>query len=376
MAAPGDTSIDTKGTSASRNRLAAEVSALAAAGAPVVAVAPDGGTVLWATPAGLGLFGLNADAALPVRLDSERLPVRRFAELSAGLAPVEGQRLERFRLPSGRRLDLVTLACRRVPGDDGPALLLLIGQAPKGGTGGRPVPDLAPLLPSPAAPLPAEASAEALVARAGGRPFLRFIWQTDAAGAFTSVTPDLEAAIGAVSPRVGEDWAALLSRGVADPADAVAAAFAAGVTFTGLDVLWPLADGRHAVSVALSGVPVPAADRSAAGYRGFGLMRLTSLRSVAPETGDADEGGRRPGPKPRLTLLQAGEPAADADVRPEPGLQDDGQLPAAGKIRSCEPLRKGGSGKSLTGRARPARPRPAGAGGGGVRRYRRPCRGP
>ncbi|MCZ8105576.1 MAG: ATP-binding protein [Burkholderiales bacterium] len=324
MLAPGDTSIDTKGTSASRNRLAAEVSALAAAGAPVVAVAPDGGTVLWATPAGLGLFGLTADTALPVRLDSERLPVRRFAELSAGLAPVEGQRLERFRLPSGRRLDLVTLACRRVPGDDGPALLLLIGQAPKGGTGGRPVPDLAPLLPSPAAPLPAEASAEALVARAGGRPFLRFIWRTDAAGAFTSVTPDLEAAIGAVSPRVGEDWAALLSRGVADPADAVAAAFAAGVTFTGLDVLWPLADGRHAVSVALSGVPVPAADRSAAGYRGFGLMRLTSLRSVAPETGDADEGPQA-GPETPADTVAAGEPAADADVRPEPGLQDDGQ---------------------------------------------------
>ena len=329
MAAPGDTISVTQAASASRNRLAAELSALAAAGAPVVAVAPDGETVRWATQAGLGLFGLSAEAILPVRLDPTRLPVRRFAELAAGLAPVEGQRLERFRLPAGRRLDLVTLACRRVPGDDGPALLLLIGPAPRGGAGGRPVPDLAPLLPSPAAPLPAEVSAEALVARAGGRPFLRFIWQTDAAGAFTSVTPDLDAAIGALSPRAGEDWAALLSRGVVEPDGSVAAAFAAGVTFTGLDVLWPLADRRHAVSVALSGVPVQAADRSAAGYRGFGLVRLTSLMPIASDDGAAvqDEPGvAAPVPEPQANVLAdataSGEPAPDDADLPEPDLQE------------------------------------------------------
>ncbi len=326
-----------QGTSGPRSRLAAELSALAAAGAPVAAVAPDGETVRWATPAGLDLLGLPGGVSLPARLDPAALPVRRFAELAAGLAPTEGQRLERFRLPAGRRLDLVTLACRRVTGEDGPAFLLLIGPMQKGAAGGRPVPDLAPLLPLPAAPSPAEASAEALVARAGGRPFLRFIWQTDAAGAFTSVMPDLEATIGALSPQIGGDWAAMLARGVADTDGAVAAALAAGVTFTGLDVLWPLADGRHAVSVALSGVPLPAADRTCAGYRGFGLMRLTTLLPVAtPAVEGAVPEAVDPHAAPRRNESDAGEDNRGAPPAEKP-VSDSVDVPVPGEAVAEEP---------------------------------------
>ncbi len=303
-----------------RARLAAELSAAAAAGAPVAAVAADGRTLLWATPAGRAMLGVRAGEDLPALLDAARVPVERLAELARALPPGGPPRLERLRLPGGRLAATVTLACRSVALDPARPFLLLVGAAPRGGAG-HPVPDVGPLL-APAETAgqgSAEPSADALVARAGGRPFLRFIWQMDAAGRFTTVTPPLYDAVGAVSPEPGDDWAALLARGVRDEEDAVARALQAGRTFTGLDVLWPLAGGAHAVPVALSGVPVLGPDRAILGYRGFGLMRLTALLPLAEPVDESHADSAGPHVEASPDIDEPLDDVADmrADERPE-----------------------------------------------------------
>ncbi|MHB2165770.1 PAS domain-containing sensor histidine kinase [Alsobacter sp. R-9] len=312
-----------------RRQVVADMAAAAGAGAPVAALAADGATVLWASAAGLALLGLPPQSTLPAALDPSRLPVARFAELAAGLAPVAGQRLERLRLPVGRRLDLVTLACRRVVGGGGPDFLMLAGTPPRGAAP-QPVPELTALLAvAPGPQTDAVLTAEALVARAGGRPFLRFIWQCDGSGRITALSPDLGSAIGAAMPADAETWPAFEARALVDSEGRVGAAVAAGRTFTGLDVTWRLASGGHAVPVSLSGVPT-VVDRVVTGFRGFGLVRLAGL--VVLDAGIALDAHSEPPPVQTEVPQPAEGPAADEPAPVEASAESSSSAPSDDEV--------------------------------------------
>ncbi|WP_293856780.1 ATP-binding protein [uncultured Alsobacter sp.] len=328
---------DTSRPSATAERLRSDLSALGAAGAAALLVAADGRRVVWATPAGADLVGAVPAAQLAgTDLHPDRLPVDRFAELAAGAAPLQGQRLERLRVLNGRRVETVTFSVRRVLLDGQDPLLLLVvpgpRRLPRAGAEPAPFPALLdPPAPPLAAELPADAApvgssqptVESLRAAAGGRPLLRFVWQTDGEGRFVAPAPALEKLVGpAWAIRAGETWGDVFARGVQDDG-LVGAALDAATTFTNIDVSWPVGDGSQSVPVALSGVPDPMRQGVSPGMRGFGLVRIEGLSAraldaVAPEADIETEEAAEPVEPDHPVEAPAQDPSPDEaqDVPP------------------------------------------------------------
>ena len=102
----------------------------------------------------------------------------------------------------------------------------------------------------------------------------RFVWQLDQDGKFTSVSPDLAEAVGDTNTaRVGEDWPALAARAGIANTDALFAAVKRRDTWSGVSVLWPVAETDTARPVDLAALPVFDRERNFLGYRGFGVFR-------------------------------------------------------------------------------------------------------
>jgi PAS domain S-box-containing protein len=102
----------------------------------------------------------------------------------------------------------------------------------------------------------------------------RFVWQLDAEGKFTSVSPDLAEAVGeANAAKTGEDWPALAARVGLSNTDALFAAVKRRDTWSGVSVLWPVAGTETARPVDLAALPVFDREREFLGYRGFGVFR-------------------------------------------------------------------------------------------------------
>ncbi len=305
-----------------------ELRQLAETGAAVLVFAASGDRVIWATPAGAALLGVAAPAALDdLVFGPDRIPVRRIAQLAQGLAPLAGARLERMRVVVGRRVEMLTLACRRAELSSGEAVLVAIsaGRKPSVSPGGHPVPVPSALLAGRAEAVEAapdqapggELTIESLRARAGGRQIVRFVWQVDEQGRFAASAAELAVLVGEErSIRQGDDLPALLARGVEDADDRFAKALTAGTTFTGVDLVWPVGDSGQGIVVSMSGVPIVDRERNVKGFRGFGLCRLDMLVPVAPAASAAAE----------IAPIQ--ETASEAETSPEPAASHEAAAPS------------------------------------------------
>jgi len=114
--------------------------------------------------------------------------------------------------------------------------------------------------------------------------------------AATHFTLDSEPFTRLVGPQTaalfGRPWAEIAARLKLDPTGEVARALAARNTWSGLIVLWPLADGGDRLPVEMSGLPVFDRDRNFSGFRGFGVCRdverfTAPLRELPPAGDDA-----------------------------------------------------------------------------------------
>ncbi len=145
-----------------------------------------------ATPAAAAQLGVGAPAALDDLVFSERIPVERIAQLAKGLAPLTGTRLERMPVVVGRRVEMLTLACRRAELSSGESVSSRFGWAKAscfgGASGSRSVRAFCGAYDAvQAAPTPAqdkELTIESLRTRVGGRQIVRFVWQVDEQGRF------------------------------------------------------------------------------------------------------------------------------------------------------------------------------------------------
>ncbi|WP_188611624.1 ATP-binding protein [Chelatococcus reniformis] len=200
----------------------------------------------------------------------------------------------------------------------------------------------------PAAP-PHRTPIERLRELAGVRPTMRFLWRTNEAGVFVSVSPELEQAVGEASAIVGRTWADLGDAVVDD--GAVAAALAGRETWSGRTVRWRVGATTTAVAVELAGVPLAGTSGEIAGQRGFGLIRLGDEAEIAwPSTApapqrDSSPGGREAhlyGPPPQVPPARAlagvlddhagsrvvpFRPAAPTAVRPDGAPHEAEQRP-------------------------------------------------
>ncbi|MCC6948049.1 MAG: PAS domain S-box protein [Bradyrhizobiaceae bacterium] len=132
----------------------------------------------------------------------------------------------------------------------------------------------------------------------------RFVWQTDAEGRFTSVSPELAAVVGELPAAIaGLDWNEAGERIGIDGTAAVAEAVARRDTWSGVSVQWPIEGSELARPVDLAALPVFDRERRFLGYRGFGVFREPVPRpareaAIAREEPPvfADEPAEKPAP--------------------------------------------------------------------------------
>ena len=277
-----------------------------------------------------------------------------LASLFGQLAPGAPGRLERVRFVFGLRVETVTVLLRRTQAPVSVIIGMVVGariNQPKGGfppalSAATPNPQAAPVAmalapaappaapavvaapsapelvafvapaPSPV-PLPTLAPSgevaaltAALAARHANAPFIRFLWQTDGAGRLTSLTGPLCDVLGcSAEALLGLDFAELARACGSDAQDALRKALGGRETWSGLDLLWPIAKARAAAPITLGGLPALDAERRFHGYRGYGVIHINRLEPSARDWTP---------PAPVVTPSMAPEPARDPEAAPTP----------------------------------------------------------
>lgn len=247
----------------------------------LTAFAAGGALLLWDRVAGLpGYANAAGLALLGGDLAARDLPAQtrqRLGLLADGLASRGGVRLERLRLTSGFSALPVTCGCMLLASDQGEAVLAIAVPAAEL----RRLGIVAP--PPSAAPEPVGANASSVepseltaATAAPRRAVLRFLWQSDAEGRITSLSPNIAELAGpdAASALAGRSWAELIGSEFLDRAGGLLERLSAAATWSGHEVLWRTDTPGEGVRVELSGVPVLDAERQPRGFRGFGVARL------------------------------------------------------------------------------------------------------
>lgn len=289
----------------------------------------DGGTrLVLASRALFKLFDVTDGEDLAARLLSGAdAGSQRLIALSQHLALDGAPRLERLRFKVGSSSETITFICRRIVDADGQPLLIAAAlgipieeaQAEPVGIASQPREDVGvpdddpPPVPSHTSPIPPPSrdavvapsvrdadgeTASALTPSAKGglnvqeilamlrarwpaSRSLRFLWRTDAHLTCTDVTATLAAI-------VGSENADLLDRSLPDLALRLDASgrlgelIAGRQTWSGVDVLWPIADAPAAVEVGLGAMSLRDHDGSFEGYRGYGVIHLDRVVAHAP----------------------------------------------------------------------------------------------
>lgn len=263
--------------------------------AATAASAATAARVIFASQAMLALFGAADLAAISARLFESGDPgARRLAELTGSLPPESGPHLERLRFFFGPVAETITFLCRKCGiGNDAPLLIAAALGARMIRQVAPPIATVAaiseaaelggPTAPVPRVFLPLENVKSILAARLVDGKTVRFLWRTDAADKITEITPPLAEVVGAAAADLlGRDFgdvAKYLERELKGP---LSLAFAKRATFSGIEVLWPIAGAAAAVPVSLGGVPARMPDRRFDGYRGFGVILIDRLIAAAP----------------------------------------------------------------------------------------------
>jgi PAS domain S-box-containing protein len=295
----------------------------------------DGQRILWANPAGVRLFGAASATALAEKTFGPADPHRRqIARLAGRLRAGGAIRLERLQGFGAALGGLATCGAARIDFADGShgvliaaGNLALIAPRPTLAPHDDEMPPVADVVePPPPQPIPsepvvsepaadyqqpalsgeapaefalfdalaepaaadeppaAESTAAEIMARAPAiqafaaqaqtrRLPLRFTWQMDREGRFTLGSEEF---LGLIGPRTtaafGRPWREIAETFGFDPAGRVMQAFAAGTTWSGITLNWPI-DGGGTLPVELSGMPISDAARNFVGYRGLGVCR-------------------------------------------------------------------------------------------------------
>ena len=277
--------------------------------------------------------------------------------LFSHLSPGAPGRLERVRFAFGLRVETVTVLLRRLPAPVSLIIGMVVGARiaqPRGGfppalcpmvqiraSAPAPTPVVAPPAQAPAAaanvaptpaptPLPVSASSApafapapapggdvaafqaSLCARHGDAPFIRFLWQTDAAGRLVSLTGPFCEVLGcATDALIGLEFTELASVCGPEGGAALRKAIASRETWSGLDLLWPIAKAKAAAPITFGGLPALDGQRRFHGYRGFGVIHINRLE---PSLQDWTP----PAPQLKPAPIAAPEPAVARDSAPAP----------------------------------------------------------
>lgn len=332
----------------------------------------DGRSLVWANRAGAQSLGLAPTEVLRQQSSPALVSLSpQIAAIARKLPRPGAMRLERLRLPGMGALDSLSCACRSFDGPEGfLGLLVQSLDLPRGrrqqSWAPPSVADTLPPLPGAeeaAEPGPGEpplakpfeqSGAWRWVEADGERPEptrpdaplsppadraprtapevspprskpLRFVFHTDAAGRFVSVSSELAQALG----RAAADWTGrrfdelAAAHGLRDTT-AITTAFAGQQTWTGLSFAWPDAAARQETPISLSASPEFTGEGQFAGFRGFGIAGMPRPLS-APVAAEAV-------PVKAAIVWQDAEPAKE-EAKPAPDLRpSEASPPAASNV--------------------------------------------
>ena len=280
---------------------------------PVLAFGDHGAMLVMASRIFFGFFGVDDGEELAARLLTGCDPgARRLAFLCQNLAIDGAPRLERLRFSIGPVSEVVTFLCRRILAEDGTPLFVAAALGLRSAAvpsrdrrAGETSGDGQEAPASPAVSFEgqeivqaAERVAEAPKTPAVGRlrpeamtfqaiqatlrtrwpanRSIRFLWQTDADMVCTQLSPPLADVVGeANAALVGRNLLELAPR--LDRTGRLASALADKMTWSGIDVPWPIGDAPAAVEVALGAIPTLDRDKGFEGFRGYGVIRLDRI---------------------------------------------------------------------------------------------------
>jgi PAS domain S-box-containing protein len=271
---PGVTSQDIEGTLRALSVGEAEV--------PVLAAIPGEQKFAFANDKMLALFRVADLAGLSARLLSgDDSGAKRLAALS--MMQDGAPRLERLSFSLSGAEETLTFLCRRTGGTERPLFVAAVlglkpsllqaqssGSAEEAQTSSDSI-------------LQLDEVRKTLAARLGARTNIRFLWRTDAEDKITEITPPLAEVVGsAAADLLGRDFGDVAKYLEREPGGQLGRAFAKRETFSGIEVLWPVARAAAAVPVGLGGLPAFDRERRFDGYRGFGVIHVERLVAAEP----------------------------------------------------------------------------------------------
>jgi PAS domain S-box-containing protein len=292
------------------------VASLDRAGAPVLIAEGDGFRLVHANAAALALFGADSLADLGERVFASAAAV--LADRIGAFSPGMG-RIERFGF--GGDAPKLTFLCRRATTDAKLFVLAGLGLRPRGALASRVA---AALTQAPAVPDTCADLKRAFARRYPDLKPARFLWRTDARNVVTEVTPPLaEIFGGAAAALVGSDLTEVARSLGMDPDRRLLAALKGRATFSGIEVIWPIAGATAAAPVSLGALPAFDREKGFDGWRGFGVIQLDRLREFAPPQASPEIGEpAREAPAPDTSGVVLPFPPARggavAEIREEP----------------------------------------------------------
>lgn len=125
------------------------------------------------------------------------------------------------------------------------------------------------------APRSASEVAADLAARFDNSAVVRFLWKSDPGRRLTEITGELCAVVGCDAHRLlGVDFIDFARSFGAEPHERLLSAFARRETWSGVEILWPVAGADAAVPVTLGALPCHDRDQQFEGFRGFGVVHI------------------------------------------------------------------------------------------------------
>ncbi|MEJ0051672.1 MAG: ATP-binding protein [Methylovirgula sp.] len=257
----------------------------------VAAPAGDAYRIIAASQTMLTLFEVPDLAALTARLfGGADAGARRIGVQAQTLALDGAPRLERLNFALTPESETITFLCRRIA-DAGHGSLYVAASLGVGALLARrqaaaePPPAEVEVVSPIALPpvLDLDEVRKLLAGRIGARTNVRFLWRTDGTDKVTEITPPLADVVGTEAANIlGKDFADVAKYLDQEPQGPLARAFARRETFSGVEVLWPIAGAAAAVPVGLGGLPAFDRERRFDGYRGFGVIYIDRLTASAP----------------------------------------------------------------------------------------------
>jgi PAS domain S-box-containing protein len=339
------------------DRLGAEAARVIAASAEAaLLLAPD--SVPWANEEAAESLGLPLETLLTHGLPASAPGSQRLRALLAEPAAAQPS-LERLRFFVGFRGVMRLAGCRRMTLRDGSAGLIVVFPAgepdparaetwppalmlPALQVVTAPIPEAEALPPEAAAPAGSAASPAVAVPEPvaplwlakpeAHRQARRFLFSLDAEGRVLSVTPPLAETVGPASAAIeGRLLPEALRPHDEKAAETVAEALAAGETFAGIRVLWPV-DGRPAfVPIDLSALPLVSMEQGLTGFSGFGHCRIDQARIDTPPAHEPATDATEP------DLLASGDASVSAEPAPPPDAASESE-PATDAPAATDPL--------------------------------------